>query len=282
MDLVPIFELLSDARNNKYAVGGFNVFNLEMLDPIMRAAESEHAPVVVQVYSGDMKNVDGEYIAEMTRIAAKRLSIPIALQLDHGTSYELAMNCIEWGFSSIMIDFSRSKPEENIKDTKRTVQEAHRKGISVEAELGEIFKGTDPVEVQKSALTELELAVKFVEETGVDALAVSIGTAHGVYSYGPDIDFTLLEMLVRRLKVPIVIHGGSYTPKQDILRMIELGVAKINIGTELLLAFYNGLKEAIQNGRRENAVRSVFELAKNNVEKVTREKIRILNAHRSR
>jgi fructose-bisphosphate aldolase class II len=279
MDLVPIAELLSKALKNSCAVGGFNVFNLEMLDPILRAAESEHTPVVVQVYAGDLKNVDGQYIAEMTRIAAERLSVPIALELDHGTSYDLAMDCIEWGFSSLMIDLSRSSFEENIKDTRRTVQEAHRNGVSVEAELGQIFSGRDDVEVQKSALTDIGLAVQYVAETGVDALAVSIGTAHGSYSYGPEIEFDLLSTLIGSVNIPIVIHGGSFIPDLDVLRMIELGVAKINIGTELLLAFYHGLSETIDNGKDESIARTVLEHAKTSVERVTREKIRLFNAN---
>jgi ketose-bisphosphate aldolase len=280
MNLVPIATLLSDAVSRHYAVGGFNVFNLEMLDPIIRAADKERTPVVIQVYTGDLKAVDGEYISQMTKIAAKRLCVPLALQLDHGSSYELAMECIGWGFSSVMIDLSRASIEENIEDTKRLVQDAHKSGISVEAELGEIYSGADPVPVQKSHLTDIDRAVRFVEETGVDALAVSIGTAHGVYTYGPDIDFTLLNSLSDRIPVPLVVHGGSYVPEPDMLRMITLGVAKVNIGTELLLAFYNGLKEAIEKRVGDDPARAVIGYAQDKVERVARDKIRLLNTYR--
>ncbi len=281
MSLVPIAELLSDAVHRNYAVGGFNVFNLEMFDPIIHAADKERTPVVIQVYTGDLEAVDGEYISQMTRIAAKRLSVPLALQLDHGSSYELAMECIGWGFSSVMIDLSRTSIEENIGDTKRLVRDAHKSGISVEAELGEIYNGTEPVTVQKSHLTNMDLAVRFVEETGVDALAVSIGTAHGVYSYGPDIDFDLLASLSERIPVPLVVHGGSYIPEADMRRMIQLGVAKVNIGTELLLAFYNGLKEAIGNGVGDDHGHTVIRRAQDKVEQVTRDKIRLFNTYRT-
>ena len=282
MNLVPIADLLADAVRHQYAVGGFNVFNLEMLDPIVRAADAEKSPVVIQVYSGDLKAVDGEYISRMTEVAARRLSVPLALQLDHGTSYELAMDCIGWGFSSVMIDLSRSRIEDNIEDTKHLVQDAHKKGISVEAELGEIYDGTQPVTVQKSHLTDIDNAVRFVEETRIDALAVSIGTAHGVYSYGPDIDFELLDKLSERMPVPLVVHGGSYVPDDDMRRMIHLGVAKVNIGTELLLAFYDGLKEAIEKKIGDDPARAVVRHAQDRVERVTRDKIRLLNTHRAR
>lgn len=281
MTLAPIADLLSDAARRHYAVGGFNVFNLEMLDPIVRAAEAEQTPVVIQVYTGDLKAVNGEYIAQMTSTAAKRLSVPLALQLDHGSSYELAMDCIGWGFSSVMIDLSRAGVEENIADTKKLVQDAHKSGISVEAELGEIYYGTEPVTVQKSHLTDMDLAIRFVEETGIDALAVSIGTAHGVYSYGPDIDFDLLTRLSERIPVPLVVHGGSYIPEEDMRRIIQIGVKKVNIGTELLLAFYEGLKEAIDKGIGDDPARAVIGYAQDRVERVTCEKIRLLNTFRT-
>jgi len=281
MTLAPIADLLSDAVRRHYAVGGFNVFNLEMLDPIVRAAEAEQTPVVIQVYTGDLKAVNGEYIAQMTSTAAKRLSVPLALQLDHGSSYELAMDCIGWGFSSVMIDLSRASVEENIEDTKHLVKDAHKSGISVEAELGEIYYGTEPVTVQKSHLTDMDIAIRFVEETGIDALAVSIGTAHGVYSYGPDIDFDLLTRLSERIPVPLVVHGGSYIPEADMRRIIQIGVAKVNIGTELLLAFYEGLKEAIDKGIGDDPARAVIVYAQDRVERVTCEKIRLLNTFRT-
>ncbi|MBN2322283.1 MAG: class II fructose-bisphosphate aldolase [Spirochaetes bacterium] len=286
MNLVPISTLLSDARSRHYAVGGFNVFNLEMLDPIIRAAEEEKTPVVVQVYTGDLETVDGEYISQMTKIAAKRLSVPLSLQLDHGSSYDLAMKCIGWGFSSVMIDLSRTSIEDNIEDTKRLAQDAHSDGISVEAELGEIYSGKDPVTVQKSHLTNIDLAARFVEETGVDALAVSIGTAHGVYTYGPDIDFGLLTRLSDRIAVPLVVHGGSYVPESDMLRMITTGVAKVNIGTELLNAFFGGLKEAVQNDVGDvvgdDHGRAVIRHAQDKVEQLVRAKIRLLNTYRTK
>ena len=281
MTLAPIADLLSDAVRRHYAVGGFNVFNLERLDPIVRAAEAEQTPVVIQVYTGDLKAVNGEYIAQMTSTAAKRLSVPLALQLDHGSSYELAMDCIGWGFSSVMIDLSRASVEENIEDTKHLVKDAHKSGISVEAELGEIYYGTEPVTVQKSHLTDMDIAIRFVEETGIDALAVSIGTAHGVYSYGPDIDFDLLTRLSERIPVPLVVHGGSYIPEADMRRIIQIGVAKVNIGTELLLAFYEGLKEAIDKGIGDDPARAVIVYAQDRVERVTCEKIRLLNTFRT-
>jgi ketose-bisphosphate aldolase len=281
MNLVPITDLLDHARKNRYAVGGFNTFNLEMVNPILRAAEAERSAVVIQVYSGDLKNFDGEYIAVMATIAAKKLTVPIALQLDHGMSYEIAMDCIEWGFSSLMVDLSRSDFEKNIEYTKKVVKEAHKNGVSIEAELGEIYSGIDLVEKQKSSLTDISRAVRFVSETGIDALAVSIGTAHGSYTFGPDIDYELLEDLANGVPVPIVIHGGSYIPDKDIIKMIKLGVAKINIGTELMFAFYEGLQDAVNGEVKKDIARNVLDKARSRVEELTIRKIRLFNTHKA-
>ncbi|UCB45365.1 MAG: class II fructose-bisphosphate aldolase [Spirochaetota bacterium] len=280
MKLVPITDLLDHARKNRYAVGGFNIFNLEMVNPILRAADTERSAVAIQVYSGDLENINGEYIAAMTGVAAQELSVPVALHLDHGASYEIAMKCIRWGFSSIMVDLSRSNFEENIKYTKKVVREAHKRGVSIEAELGEIYNGRDPVDKQKSSLTDITRAVRFVSETGVDALAVSIGTAHGVYTYGPDIDYKRLETLSKQLPVPIVVHGGSYIPDKAVIKMVQMGVAKINIGTELMFAFYEGLRDSVKKAEKDLFPRNVLDKAHKKVEELTIKKIRLFNTLR--
>jgi len=278
MKPVPVFELLNDARKRHYAVGAFNVLNLEMVQAVVRAARSEDAPVIIQVWHAHLKHAGAAYIGAIVRAAAERSSIPLALQLDHGQDMEQIKTCIEHGFTSVMIDISTADYDKNIAVTREAVQFAHSRGVSVEAELGKIFSGRDTVEKQKSSLTDPGLAAEFVEKTGVDALAVSIGTAHGEYLHGPDIDFELLEQIINTVDVPIVIHGASGTPDDDILKMIKLGVAKINVGTEIMNTFLNGLKEIISGSDEPIFLQSVMNHARECMENVVGEKIRLFNS----
>lgn len=280
MILLSITEMLTNARKEHYAVGAFNVLNLEMFQAIINAAEAEKSPVIIQVWQGDLDHVGGRYIGAIARAAAKSATCPIALQLDHGQTFDQVRSCIDWGFSSIMIDFSSSSFRENLIHTKEVVAEAHSKGVSVEAELGRIFSGLSSVDKQRSFLTDPDLATQFVEETGVDALAVSVGTAHGIYTNGPIIDFDLLEKLIHHVRIPIVIHGGSFTSDEDIIRMIDLGVAKINIGTELMMEFVNGIKDILREKNQDISARELLGYIQRRVEKLVRGKIRILNTLR--
>lgn len=280
MTLVPIKDMLLEARERQYAVGAFNVVNLETLQAVVRAAEAERTPVIVQVWHGDLAHAGGAYISAIAKAAAQEASIPVALQLDHGQSFEQAMACIEWGFSSVMIDLSSSDFDENVASTRRVVEAAHAKGVSVEAELGKIYSGDASVAVRNSSLTDPALAAEFVEATGIDALAASIGTAHGLYSSRPVIDFARLEKLVQLVPVPIVVHGGSDTPAEDLLRMVRIGVAKVNVGTDLMNAFNKGLAEALASGGQALPPREVLGHARACVEEVVREKIRLLNSLR--
>ncbi len=274
MSLVPIVEMLEDARAYRYAVGAFNIINLEMLRAIVAAAESEKSPVILQVWHGDLELIGGNYAGAAARAAAKDSTIPIALQLDHGQNIEQVRSCIRWGFSSVMIDLSSARFADNLEHTKEVVREAHAGGVSVEAELGKIYGGENSVETQISALTRPERAAEFVEETKIDALAVSVGTAHGAYTHGPVIDYGLLEELVRVIRVPIVIHGGSFIEKGEIIRLIQLGVAKINVGTELMMAYVDGVRDAL---RESNELRAhdIMRRARAGVEQVVHKKIKL-------
>jgi len=281
MKLVPINELLKDAKANRYAVGAFNVVNLEMLQAIDQAAQEEKTPVIVQVWHGDLDHAGGSYISAIAHVAAEASSVPIALQLDHGQNLSQVRSCIEWGFSSVMIDLSLSNFKENIINTKQIVREAHSKGVSVEAELGKIFSGKVSVDKQRSAMTDPGNALKFTNETGVDALAVSIGTAHGSYSRGPIIDFDLLDKIINMIDTPIVVHGGSGTSPSDLRKMIKLGVTKINFGTELMQAYIEGLRKGLSNDDSSITVRGIMGYVRDCVKRVVVEKIRILNSIRT-
>jgi ketose-bisphosphate aldolase len=262
-------------------VGAFNIVNLETLQAVVNAAEAENTPVIIQVWHGDLDYAGSSYITTMAKVAAESVSVPIALQLDHGQSYQQALSCINAGFSSVMIDLASSDFKENVLCTRKVVQEAHSQNVSVEAELGRIFSGQTSVEVRSSSLTDPDLAAQFVDETGVDALAVSVGTAHGLYSSKPVIDFARLRKLLEVVNVPIVVHGGSNTPDEDILKIIELGVAKINIGTDLMIAFIEGLKEALASENSDLTVRDILGRARECTYQVVREKIRFLNSLRT-
>jgi len=276
MSLVTISDMLANARKNHYAVGAFNIINLEMMLAIVHAAELERSPVIVQVWHGDLAHIGVNYTGAIVKVAAKSTSIPIALQLDHGQNLEQVKSCIDSGFTSVMIDLSSSSFSENLNRTKEVVREAHSKNITVEAELGSILNGKSSIEERKSSLTELDQAVQFVHETKIDALAVAIGTAHGIYSYGPEIDFDLLKKLIDRAHVPIVVHGGSFTPDKDIIAMVRMGVAKINIGTELMMTFTEALKKMVCNGTKEVTAKNVLCYARDSVENVVRSKMRLL------
>jgi ketose-bisphosphate aldolase len=280
MGLIPITTLLADARRQKYAVGAFNIVNLETLQAVMNAAEAENSPVIVQVWHGDLSHAGLPYLSALARVAAESVSVPVALQLDHGQSYEQAMICIDAGFSSVMIDLASSDFQENVRSTKNVVQAAHARNVSVEAELGQIFDGQSSIEQRSSALTDPELAAQFVRETGVDALAVSVGTAHGLYSSKPVVDFARLETIINTVQVPVVIHGGSNTPDDDIRRMVQLGVAKVNIGTDLMIAFLQGLRDTLAADDPRLAVRDVLGQAREYTYAVTRQKIQLLNTYR--
>jgi len=277
MKLVTTTELLKDARKYHYAIGAFNVVNLEMLQAIVQAAEKESTPAIIQVWHGDLKHAGGSYISAIANVAAESTFIPIALQLDHGQNIEQVKTCIDWGFTSVMIDLSSSDFHDNINRTKEVVKLAHSKGVSVEAELGKIFSGQESVDKQKSALTDPYQAAQFVEETGVDALAVSVGTAHGTYLNGPLIDFNLLKKIVEKVQASIVIHGGSGTPNKDIIDMIKLGVTKINYGTELMQAYIKGLKEYLLKNESDVTVRGLMGYARDCVYNVVIDKIKVLN-----
>ncbi len=274
MKLVPIVEMLEDARKHRYAVGAFNIINLEMLRAIVSAAKVQRSPVILQVWHGDLDLIGGSYAGAAAQVAAQESSLPIALQLDHGQNIEQVRSCIRWGFSSVMIDLSSASFSDNLEHTKEVVREAHAGNVSVEAELGRIYGGENTIETQTSALTEPERAAEFVGETAIDALAVSVGTAHGEYVYGPVIDYDLLEQLIRVVRVPVVIHGGSYIKEEEIKRLINMGVAKINVGTELMNTYVDGVRNALgeHNGVRAH---DIMRRAQAGVEKMVQKKIRL-------
>ena len=280
MSLVPISELLSKAERGSYAVGAFNCNNMEIVQAIIAAAEAENSPVIMQASQGAIKYAGIDYITAMARIAAENASVPVALHLDHGTSFEQVMLCIRKGFSSVMIDGSKHAFEENIELTNRVLAVARAVGVSVEAELGKIGGTEDDIHVDdKDALfTNPEEAREFVERTGVDALAVAIGTAHGQYKGIPELDFPRLEKIRSLVNIPIVLHGSSGVADQDIVKAIKLGVRKVNIDTNIREAFVQACRDVLDKDAREIDPRKVLGPAREAATEIIREKIRLFGS----
>lgn len=280
MSLVSMAQLLLDAQQGQYAVGAFNCNNMEIVQAIVSAAEAEKSPVIVQASQGAIKYAGIEYIAAMTRLAAEQASVPVALHLDHGTSFAQIMSCVRNSFTSVMIDGSKLPLEENIALTNKVIEAVRPLGISVEAELGKIGGTEDDITVsEKEALfTDPAEAERFVSETEVDALAIAIGTAHGQYKGIPKLDFQRLTEIRKRVNVPIVLHGSSGVPDEAIQKAISLGVCKVNIDTNIREAFVAAARKVMVDHPQEIDPRKMLGPAREATVAIIREKIRLFGS----
>ncbi|MDD2497200.1 MAG: class II fructose-1,6-bisphosphate aldolase [Desulfitobacteriaceae bacterium] len=280
MPLVPVKDLLLKAEAGGYAVGAFNCNNMEIVQAIVDAAEAENSPVIMQASQGAIKYAGLDYIMALAKTAADKASVPVAMHLDHGTSFAQVMQCIRYGFSSVMIDGSKLPLEENIDITKRVIDVARAVGVSVEAELGKIGGTEDDITVdeREALFTDPEEARIFAEATDVDALAVAIGTAHGQYKGEPKLDFARLKKIKSLVKVPIVLHGSSGVPDEAIQEAIRLGVRKINIDTNIREAFVRGVREIIAQSPNEIDPRKILGPAKKAMTELIQEKIRLFGS----
>ncbi len=280
MPLVSTRELLAAAEAGGYAVGAFNFVDMEVLQAIVQGAREERAPVIVQASAGAIRYAGADYLAALATVAASQAGVPIALHLDHGPDFATAMTAIRAGFTSVMIDTSRYPFAENVARTQEVVTAAHAVGVSVEAELGHIGGVEEEIQVdaQKALLTRPDEAAAFVSATGVDALAVAIGTAHGLYQGTPHLDFERLSAIHQVVKVPLVMHGGSGLPDDLVREAIARGIRKINIDTELRHAYLDAAKKVMAENPEEYDLRQVFGPARAAVTAVVREKIRLFGA----
>jgi fructose-bisphosphate aldolase class II len=280
MPLVSGSALLAAAERDGYAVGAFNVNNLETLTAIVAAAAGERSPVILQASQGAIKYAGLEYLEAMVRVAAARANVPIALHLDHGTSFAQAMQCIRAGFTAVMVDGSRLPYGENAALVRRVVEVAHAVGVSVEAELGRIGGTEDDISVseREATFTDPEAAARFVTETGCDALAVAVGTVHGVYKGEPKLDFDRLAAIDRLVDIPLVLHGASGVPDAAIREAVRLGVRKINIDTEIRLAFAGSVRRTLAADEGLYDPREILSPARRAMEEVVREKIRLFGS----
>jgi fructose-bisphosphate aldolase class II len=273
-------ELLLAAQKEHYAVGAFNCNNMEIVQAIVAAAVAEKSPVIIQASQGAIKYAGIAYIAALTRTAAESAAVPIALHLDHGTSFEQCMSCVRNGFTSVMIDGSKHGLADNIALTKKVIEVAHPLGISVEAELGKIGGTEDDIKVEEwdALFTDPDEAVHFTEATGVDALAVAIGTAHGQYKGTPKLDFERLKKIVAKVSVPLVLHGSSGVPSEAIQEAIAIGVAKVNIDTNIREAFVAASRRVLNADAGEIDPRKVLGPARDAATEIIREKIRVFGS----
>lgn len=280
MPLVPMKQLLEKAEKHNYAVGAFNCNNMEIIQAIIGAAELENSPVIVQASQGAIKYAGLKYIVALTKIAAESTFIPVALHLDHGTSYEQCIQCIASGFTSVMIDGSKYPLEENIALTNKVLEVARACGVSVEGELGKIGGTEDDIFVsdKEAMYTEPQEAVEFVKATGVDALAIAIGTAHGQYKGVPKLDLLRLEKIKGLVNIPIVLHGSSGVPDETVRAAIERGVNKVNIDTNLREAFMNKIREVMLNNPHEIDPRKALGPAKEAMMGIIRQKIQVFGS----
>lgn len=269
MPLVTTKEMFKKAYEGNYAVGAFNVNNMEIIQGIVDAAKEEKSPLILQVSAGARKYAKHIYLIKLVEAAVEDSGLPICLHLDHGDDFEICKSCIDGGFTSVMIDGSKHSFEENIALTKKVVEYAHDKGVVVEAELGKLAGVEDAVKVaaKDATYTDPDQAVEFVQRTGVDSLAIAIGTSHGAYKFKgePSLDFERLEKITKLLpNFPLVLHGASTVlpefvdlcnkyggsvpgaqgvPEDMLLRAGKLGVCKINIDTDLRLAMTASIRK---------------------------------------
>ncbi|MGE5423271.1 MAG: class II fructose-1,6-bisphosphate aldolase, partial [Ignavibacteriales bacterium] len=263
-----------------YAVGAFNANNMEIIQAIAEAAEKEKAPVIMQASQGAIKYAGLDYIIGIVKIAADNCRVPIALHLDHGTSFDQVVQCIRGGFSSVMYDGSKLPLEENIRITQKVMDIARPIGVSVEGELGKIGGTEDDISVddRDALFTDPEEARLFAEKTGVDSLAIAIGTAHGQYKGEPKLDFDRLSRIHGLVNIPIVLHGSSGVPDDAVRRAISLGVRKVNIDTNIREAFVWKLREEIAKDAGEIDPRKLLGPAKDAAIDLIREKIRLFGS----
>lgn len=301
MALVTTKEMFKKAYAGGYAIGAFNINNMEIIQAIAEAAKEDNSPVIMQVSAGARKYARHAYLMKLVEAAIEDTGIDVALHLDHGADFDICKSCVDGGFSSVMIDGSRFSFEENIAVTKKVVEYAHAHGVVVEGELGKLAGIEDDVKVHSddAMFTDPDEVEEFVTRTGVDSLAIAIGTSHGAYKFKPgqkpQLRFDILEEISRRLpKFPIVLHGASSVPQEfvkeinslggnlpnaigipeDMLRQAaKMAVCKINIDSDIRLAMTAGIRRVLANQPEVFDPRAYLTVGRDEVKKMVKHKI---------
>ena len=299
--LVSNKELQVAAKKGKYAVGAFNTSNIEITQAIIEAHEEENAPVIIATSTSAIKYCGIDILSSVVRQMAEKVKIPVSLHLDHGTDYDLIVGCVRNGWTSIMIDGSHAPLEENIALTSEVVKICHAVGISVEAELGRLGGIEDNISVDEkdARLTDPDEAVRFISESQCDTLAIAIGTSHGAYKFKGEskLAFNRLEEIGSRVDVPLVLHGASSVipavvekankygadlgaakgvPVEDIKKAISLGITKVNIDTDLRLAFTAGVRQILAEKPEAFDPRKIIGAGRDDIKNVVKSKIDVL------
>ncbi|AIQ21510.1 MULTISPECIES: class II fructose-1,6-bisphosphate aldolase [Paenibacillus] len=247
MPLVSMTDMLNKALEGKYAVGQYNINNLEWTQAILGAAEQEKSPVILGVSEGAARHMGGfTTVVKMVEglIIDMNITVPVAIHLDHGSSFDKCKAAIDAGFTSVMIDGSHHPIDENIDMTKKVVEYAHAKGVSVEAEVGTVGGQEDDV-IGGIMYAKLDECVRIVKETGIDTLAPALGSVHGPYHGEPNLGFKEMEEIRDATNIPMVLHGGTGIPEHDIKKAISLGTSKINVNTENQIVFAKVVREVL-------------------------------------
>ncbi len=299
--LANLNEILPAARKNKYGIGHFNTSNLEITQAIIDGATELNSPVIIGVSEKAINYAGLLQITDIIRGLAKKTSIPVVIHLDHGKDFELIKECIKAGFTSVMIDGSYLNFKENLKLTKRVVDYAHKKNISVEAEIGRLAGVEDNIKSETNIYTDPVEAEIFAEITGCDALAIAIGTSHGAYKYKgkPTLRIDILKEIAARVKIPLVLHGASGVkpnwinyanrfgakiektsgvPDRLIKQAIKNGIAKINVDTDIRIAFTAGIREFLVKNPEEFDPRKILEQSREMISRVVKEKITLFGS----
>lgn len=272
--------LLEKAKKEKYGIGAFNTCNLEITKAILAAAINLDTPVILQTSEGEARHGQVEKLAHLICDFVRQPKLLIALNLDHGRSFEFVKKCIAAGYTQVMIDGSKLSYEENIALTKEVVNYAHQYNVPVEGELGLIptpgQKEIVSEREREKAMTNPDLALDFVKKTEVDFLAIAIGNVHGFYKDRPILDFRRLREIKKKVKIPLVLHGGSGIADCDIKKAISLGICKINVNTELRVAFTEALRKALKNPEA-HVPYEYMKAAEAAVQKLVEEKIKVFS-----
>jgi len=250
MPLVSMKEMLNKALAGKYAVGQFNINNLEWTQAILAAAEEEKSPVILGVSEGAARHMSGfKTVVKMIEglMEDMKITVPVAIHLDHGSSFEKCKEAIEAGFTSVMIDASHHSFEENVSITSKVVELAHAKGVSVEAELGTVGGQEDDVVSDGIIYADAQECLELVQKTGIDTLAPALGSVHGPYKGEPKLGFDEMEEICNLTGMPLVLHGGTGIPTEHIQKAISRGTAKINVNTENQIAFTKAVREFLNS-----------------------------------
>lgn len=293
--------ILGKANKGNYAVAAFNVNNMEFIKAITNAANNKKSPLILQTSEGAIDYAGLDYLYSMMEIAAESVKIPISIHLDHGRDMKVIKKCIDIGYSSVMIDASHEDFEKNIKLTKKVVSWASKKNVSVEAELGTIGGTEDKVSAKKIIYTDPEMAVEFVKRTGIDALAIAIGTSHGAHKFlgSAKLNIEILKEIKKRLNMPLVLHGASSVPQSlvkesekygakfkhmvgvpnsELTKAVNNGINKVNTDTDLRLAFLTGVRKTLAKNKEVFDPRKILKPAMDEIEKVVEKRIDLMGS----